>query len=172
MPSPFSFSSFSFESIKIKQTKDRYRVHGPRGRSRGSRHSVRGGRGERGGAPRPPSRSLFNGIALSIFSPPPPPQRGRKRTDAVCVVGRPSKRLKRGRNKTDRWREEGEGEGGGGGVPRPLILAHFHRDWVTRTVPTHTRTHSARHQGFPAIWIYRYTCGTAIVLPSAHWSTH
>lgn len=69
--------------------------------------------------------------------------------ELVCVVGRPSKRLKRGRNKTDRWREEGEGEGGGGGVPRPLILAHFHRDWVTRTVPTHTRTHSARHQGFP-----------------------
>lgn len=42
-----------------------------------------------------------------------------------------------------------KGRGGGGGVPRPLILAHFHRDWVTRTVPTHTRTHSARHQGFP-----------------------
>ncbi len=31
--------------------------------------------------------------------------------ELVCVVGRPSKRLKRGRNKTDRWREEGEGEG-------------------------------------------------------------
>lgn len=44
-----------------------------------------------GWAPRPPSGSLLNGIALSIFSPSPPPQRGRKRTDAVCVVGRPSK---------------------------------------------------------------------------------
>lgn len=42
--------------------------------------------GVRGGAPRPPSGSLLNGIALSTVSPPPPPQRGRKRTDAVCVL--------------------------------------------------------------------------------------
>lgn len=67
-----------------------------------------------GWAPRPPSGSLLNGIALSIFSPSPPPQRGRKRTDAVCVSwGGPQNDRRGGRNKTDRWREEGEGEGGG-----------------------------------------------------------
>lgn len=40
--------------------------------------------GVRGGVSCPPSYSLFNGIALSIFFPPPPPQKGRKNWRGLC----------------------------------------------------------------------------------------
>lgn len=144
LPSHFSFL-FSINKNKQKQKIDT-EFMGPGGRSWGSRHFAcrLGLHAHR--------RALLNGgRSLHPFSASSSAGREDENRFCLCVGEQPSERQKRGEIKWADGETRVKGrDGGGGGVPRPLILAHFHRDWVTQTVPTHTHTHSARHRGFPA----------------------